>query len=271
MRATAEVLACAALTAAGVLVGAGGSRGLARRRLRDVTRPPVRAATGSGDVVVAGPSHAGRSGAPGRQTPGPAVRTRAAGTCAAVATVLLGLGAGAGPVCGVLAVGAATWLWGGRSARGVRRDEARVRADLPRAADLLAACLEAGAAPGEALSVVAEAVGGPLGGRLAAVCAVLRVGDTVEAWRGVEPGDPLAPVARAFVRAAATGAPLAEAVALVAEEQRLSRRWAAEAAARRAGVLAVAPLAVCFLPAFVLVGVAPMVVGTAVVVLGGLH
>ena len=39
--------------------------------------------------------------------------------------------------------------------------------------------------------------------------------------------------------------------------------FAAEQAARRVGVLAVAPLGLCFLPAFVLLGVVPVVIGLA--------
>jgi pilus assembly protein TadC len=49
----------------------------------------------------------------------------------------------------------------------------------------------------------------------------------------------------------------------VADEQRRVRRWQAEAAARKAGVLAVAPLVLCFLPAFILIGVVPVIVGVA--------
>jgi hypothetical protein len=75
---------------------------------------------------------------------------------------------------------------------------------------------------------------------------------------------------RAFGRALATGAPLADTVAALAADERERARWAAEAAARRAGVRAVGPLAVCFLPAFVLLGVVPVVAGVAGAVLGGL-
>jgi hypothetical protein len=44
---------------------------------------------------------------------------------------------------------------------------------------------------------------------------------------------------------------------------------AATEAARSAGVRAVAPLGLCFLPAFVLVGVVPTVVGLATAALHG--
>ena len=93
----------------------------------------------------------------------------------------------------------------------------------------------------------------------------------MEAWGPVHADDPLAPLARAFVRSGTTGAPLAETVAAVADEQRRAARWSAEAAARRAGVLAVGPLAVCFLPAFVLIGVVPVILAVAGEVLTGLR
>jgi pilus assembly protein TadC len=81
----------------------------------------------------------------------------------------------------------------------------------------------------------------------------------------------VAPLARAFIRSDSTGAPIAETVTAVADDQRLAARWSAEAAARRAGVLAVGPLALCFLPAFVLTGVVPVIVAVASDVLEGLR
>ena len=66
---------------------------------------------------------------------------------------------------------------------------------------------------------------------------------------------------RAVARAAGTGAPLADSVRRLAADERERARWAALERARRAGVQAVGPLAACFLPAFVLVGVVPVVGG----------
>ncbi|MDP9399182.1 MAG: type II secretion protein F, partial [Actinomycetota bacterium] len=57
----------------------------------------------------------------------------------------------------------------------------------------------------------------------------------------------------------------------LATEQRAARRWTAEAAARRVAVCAVAPLGACFLPAFLLLGVVPVVVGAAELVLPALR
>jgi hypothetical protein len=73
---------------------------------------------------------------------------------------------------------------------------------------------------------------------------------------------------RAVARSGATGAPLARTVREVAADERARQRAALEERARAVGVRAVAPLAVCFLPAFVLVGVVPVVVGIARAVLG---
>jgi pilus assembly protein TadC len=151
-----------------------------------------------------------------------------------------------------------------RGAAAVRRQVEAVAAELPSAADLLATCLSSGAPPADALQAVAEASSGPLADRLRHVAGALRLGaDAADAWGTVRNGDPLAPLARAFVRSDATGAPIAETVTAVADDQRRVARWAAEAAARRAGVLAVGPLALCFLPAFVLTGVVPVIVAVA--------
>jgi len=153
-----------------------------------------------------------------------------------------------------------------------RRAEASRRAalarDLPRAADLTATCLEAGAAPAEALGRVADAIGGPLGARLRTVASSLASGAHLPGPPTGD-GDPLAALLRAVDRATATGAPLADTVRDVVSDAREQARWQALERARRAGVQAVGPLAVCFLPAFVLVGVVPVVAGITRALLAG--
>ena len=173
-----------------------------------------------------------------------------------------------------LVAAAASMLWFSRQrgAAAARRQAEAVAAELPSAADLLATCLSSGAPPGDALQTVAEASSGPLADRLRQVADALRLGaDPAGAWGPVRHGDPLAPLVRAFIRSDATGAPIAETMTAVADDQRRVARWAAEAAARRAGVLAVGPLALCFLPAFVLTGVVPVIVAVASDVLNGLR
>jgi pilus assembly protein TadC len=53
---------------------------------------------------------------------------------------------------------------------------------------------------------------------------------------------------------------MAGALGRVAADLRAARRADAEAAAQRLGVLVVLPLGLCFLPAFLLTGVVPVVV-----------
>ena len=148
-----------------------------------------------------------------------------------------------------------------------RRARERLLQDLPLALDLLASCLAGGAPLPGAARAVAVALPGPVGSRLATVAAALDVGSPpAEAWMhlcGTSTGDPLEPAARALARAADGGAPVAHAVSRLAADARADSAARDEEAARRVGVLVVAPLGLCFLPAFVLLGVVPVVVGLA--------
>ena len=174
------------------------------------------------------------------------------------------LGAGA-------AVGLHCYLGSLETAAAAAR-HAELAADLPVTADLLAACLAAGAPLPQAVAAVADALGGATAQVLHPVVAALQLGeDPAACWAAVERERPMAPLARALSRAAASGAPVGDVVARLAAEQRVARRWTAEAAARRVGVRAVAPLGACFLPAFLLLGVVPVVVGAAELVLPSLQ
>jgi pilus assembly protein TadC len=186
-------------------------------------------------------------------------------------------GAGAGAVVGGttgVAAGAvvATVLWWALPRMGAARVAADLRrsaAALPEAADLLAAALRAGAPPGHAAAVVGSAVAGPVGERLVRVAHALRLGDPpARAWEHLAdlPGGER--VARVAVRSADSGAALARALARLADELRATRAADADAAARRAGVLVVLPLGLCFLPAFLLAGVVPVVIAVLDGVLG---
>jgi pilus assembly protein TadC len=143
----------------------------------------------------------------------------------------------------------------------VRAARLRAVADLPLGADLLAAVLRAGAPVDRAVSAVADALGGPLGERLDRVGRSLRLGaEPAEAWAhlaGVPGADRLVAAA---VRSSASGGALAGALTRLADDLRGDRAVTVEAAAQRAGVLIVLPLGLCFLPAFVLAGLVPVVV-----------
>lgn len=135
-------------------------------------------------------------------------------------------------------------------------------ADLPWVLELLAAAARAGTPTTEALAVVGRAVGGELGHRLDLVHGHLVVGvPPDEAWAGASRhgGEALGPVGEAFVAATVDGSRLAARLEDQARDARAAAAASALAAAQRAGVRAVLPLGLCFLPAFVAVGVVPVV------------
>jgi Flp pilus assembly protein TadB len=171
-----------------------------------------------------------------------------------------------GGVVGWLAGGAAVvtvWVILGRveDPSVVRRRE-QLLDDLPTGVDLLASSLDAGAAPESSLLVVSHALGGPVGEELLAIHHRLEVGvDPVQVWRGVAAHEQLGPLGRAVGRAHETGAPVGRAVHQLADELRERARAEVEARARSIEVKAAAPLGLCLLPAFVVLGVVPMVVG----------
>ncbi|MFJ3173013.1 type II secretion system F family protein [Streptomyces roseus] len=160
------------------------------------------------------------------------------------------------------AVGVRWLLLRARPPAGVDAREAERQ--LPFAADLLAACLTAGAAPVEAAEVVGESLGGPVGERLALAGAELRLGgEPGAAWGRLAQIPGARGLADCLERAARTGAPAAEPVSRLATALREDRARQAGARAQRAAVLVTAPVGLCFLPAFLAVGVAPVVIGMA--------
>jgi hypothetical protein len=172
-----------------------------------------------------------------------------------------------GLLLGVLA-GAAGYRWlpepPSPEERRRQRESAGLREQLPLTADLLAGCLSSWCAPAEAAEAVAEALGEPMSSRLARVAAEIRTGaDAEESWGRFGADPVLGPLGRCLVRAGASGAPPAAGLARLAEGARTAAATAAQGRVRRAGVLAAAPLGLCFLPAFVLIGVVPVVTGLA--------
>ncbi len=143
----------------------------------------------------------------------------------------------------------------------VRRARLQAAADLPYAADLMAAVLHAGQPTDRAVRLVADVLGGPVGERLARVGRSLGLGlAPAQAWAALAdlPGGER--LTAAIVRSAESGAALAAAFARLADDQRAARAAAVDAAVRRTGVLIVLPLGLCFLPAFVFAGIVPVIV-----------
>ncbi|MDG4803429.1 type II secretion system F family protein [Micromonospora sp. WMMD980] len=182
-----------------------------------------------------------------------------AGLAAVAVAVVVGGWAGllAGPLAGV----AADRLLRRIEPRAARERRLRETADLPLAADLLAAALRAGAPVDRSAVAVAEALGGPLADRLGRVGRTLSLGGTpTEAWAHLRRVPGAESLVAAAIRSSNSGAALAGALTRLADDLRAERATAAEASARRAGVLIVLPLGLCFLPAFILAGLVPVIV-----------
>lgn len=185
------------------------------------------------------------------------IRRPAAVTGAAGVLVAIAVGLPAGPAAGAAAASGLWWL--------LRRHDGMAGADvsaLPLACDLVAAVLDAGAPLPAALRCAAGAVGGVVGGSLERVAAAFALGAPPgEAWSAVDDVPALRRLGRAAVRAADSGAALAATCRALSAEQRDLVTYQRQARAKRAGVLVTAPLACCFLPAFVLIGVVPFIAG----------
>lgn len=148
------------------------------------------------------------------------------------------------------------------------RDGPRGRADpdllaLAADIDLYAACLRAGLSPGTAAAALVEAGADPAT-RPAwrTVAALLAIGVPAErAWSGVAGIPGLADVAGLAGLSGRSGAAVSEACGRIAATLRDEAAAQATARAERAGVLIALPLTLCFLPAFLVLGLAPVVIG----------
>ncbi|MFE9875364.1 type II secretion system F family protein [Streptomyces sp. NPDC005784] len=143
-------------------------------------------------------------------------------------------------------------------------DATQAARQLPLAADLVAACISAGASPVAAARAVGEALGGPVGERLARGAAEVRLGsEPVDAWRRLASIPGAQGLARLLERSGESGVPAAVPVGRLAAEARAEWGRTATARARRAAVMVTAPVGLCFLPAFLAIGVLPVVIGLA--------
>lgn len=259
---------------------------------------PVIAVTLAGTAVLVWPDRSpvvtrGDAGRKRHRGFPPLLRRIAPAAGIALATALL---APAFWWCGVLLavpVGVFLARHAGRPSAQLHRE---CRRSLAGQLDLIAACLRSGLPMAAALTAVARAsqraVDQPLGrvgspGRrglpagggsgaqasspidlLDEVAALLTVGaDPPTAWAAAAGHPDLRPIAAAACRSATGGSALAAAFTEQSELLRRQNTDAAASAAGRAGVLMTAPLGVCFLPAFLCLGLAPAIVG----LLGTLH
>ena len=130
--------------------------------------------------------------------------------------------------------------------------------------DELASCLRAGLSLDRAVRAVAASLPGPMAAALTEVAELLALGaDPSDAWAPALDEPSTARLARAARRSARSGAAVAEVATTVAADVRAEAAEAVSARAERAGVLVAGPLGLCFLPAFLALGIAPVVIGLA--------
>ncbi|GAB1514932.1 type II secretion system F family protein [Actinophytocola sp. KF-1] len=165
----------------------------------------------------------------------------------------------AGPVAG-LGVAVGVWWFLRRARRPPAADPMTVAA----AWDLLAACLRAGLPVPTAMTVVVDELPAEAARALRSSAELLALGaDPATAWEPATNCPDTAPLARGARRTTQSGTALADLVTDLAAKVRATAADHAEATAQRAGVLITAPLGLCFLPAFVCLGVAPVIAGLA--------
>ncbi|GAA4911255.1 type II secretion system protein F (GspF) [Actinomycetospora succinea] len=214
-------------------------------------------------VVAPGPVAAHHRVAP----PAPARRPAREGLVAGLALVAVGLAlltAGAGTP-GVLTIAAGVAVvallprW--------QAHRARPRPDplgLAGAWDQLAACLRAGLSLDRAARAVVPVLPAAAGEALGRVADLVALGaDPAAAWAPALDTPDTARLARAARRSSRSGAAVADVVESVAADLRAEAADAVESRAERAGVLVTGPLGLCFLPAFLALGIIPVVVGLA--------
>ncbi|WP_028045169.1 type II secretion system F family protein [Cellulomonas sp. URHE0023] len=134
--------------------------------------------------------------------------------------------------------------------------------------DLVEVAVSTGVSIPRALAAVGSAVGGVPGEGLVRASASLVLGASWQAaWAGASSA--LVDVADVLETSWTSGSAPGPALRTRADQLRRRRRARARAAAGTLGVRLVLPLGLCFLPAFVLLGLVPMVLSLATGLLGG--
>lgn len=176
--------------------------------------------------------------------------------------------------CALLLAAAAWIAFPGDAVHRVRLGEARSRGPRRRSRheparsspvgasviDLISAGLDAGLALASAVAAVGAALPGRPGAPLRRAVAFVEVTGEL-GWRPLCDDPEIGPLAQVMARSADSGAPVAEAMRVLAADLRRLERAARMERARRVGVRTAAPLGLCFLPAFFIVAVVPTVIG----------
>jgi Flp pilus assembly protein TadB len=190
------------------------------------------------------------------------------GTATALVVALLAPGwlGAAAPVAG-----AAAWSRARRlEPAAVRRRRVEVERELPHVVDLVRALVVAGAAPDRALALTTSVVSAPTASELRPCVRRLELGsDPVQVWLELSAHPQLGRLGVSLHRAVTSGAAVGDALQRLADDLRAGLRADVHRRVRQVEVRATAPLGACLLPAFVLLGVVPLVAGTARGLLAG--
>jgi len=180
----------------------------------------------------------------------------------AMASLML-FGLPSGILVAVVAMPMSARIVGKLESGAVRRRRLDIARQLPGAIDLLIAVLDAGRPPVDAFTLVARATAEPLGAELSLIAGRLSVsGDEQSVWEGLSAKPEFAALGRSFRRAGRSGMPVGRILRRLADELRRERRATSQERARSVAVATAAPLGVCFLPAFFLIGIVPTIFGS---------
>ena len=211
--------------------------------------------------------------APTARADPPAVRSRSRSTDEGVLRrhrLLLGVLAAAGGVSFVdglwgwgagVGLFAAVWIAADRiESPDVRRARSEVRRELPQVVQLLGITLGAGASVPSALGHVSTALPGRASESLRLARARLGVGVPPEqVWSDLAAQSGLEPLGRALSRADSSGVRITDAVRRLADDLAREQALEVEDKARTVGIRAALPLGLCLLPAFLVVGIVPVI------------
>ena len=156
-----------------------------------------------------------------------------------------------------------------RGILGGERISPAVLLDAAAALDIISACLRAGMPLSQARAASADGASPELAEPLRQCSARLAVGAD-SAWDSLADTPALVPLATTGRRASESGTVVAQALEDTATTYRSLAHDAAQAVAEKAGVLIAGPLALCFLPAFVVLGLVPTIAGLADEMFAGL-
>jgi len=157
-------------------------------------------------------------------------------------------------VSGLLLLG---WLEPQRT----KRRRSQLVHDAPQALELMSACLAAGMPVRGANHAIVTSFTGPVAEDLGRVRALVGLGvPDSEAWLTLHDHPQFGPAADDLARSVESGTMLVQSLRHHSGAARDARRAALLVRARGVGVRSVLPLMICFIPAFMLLGVVPTVV-----------